>query len=51
MFQRGLDQVLTAVKQCWSSCFSERVMSHRLECNMSTAGVKMAVIIQVYTCI
>jgi len=39
--------VIDAVKKCWCSCFSERVMRHRLDNNMSTTGLKMAVIIQV----
>ena len=47
LFQRGLDQVFAAIKRCWCSCFSERVMSHRLECEMSTTGLAMAVVVQV----
>ena len=38
---------MEAVKKCWCSCFSERVMSHRLECGMPTTGVRMAVVVQV----
>lgn len=49
LFQRGSDQVLTSIKKCWCSCFSERVMSHRLELGMNTTGLKMAVIVQVHT--
>lgn len=47
LYQRGFDQISNAIKSCWSSCYSERVMSHRLECGMNTTGVKMAVIVQV----
>lgn len=39
--------MLKAIKKCWCSCFSERVMSHRLECGMPTSGLKMAVVVQV----
>ena len=48
LYQRGFDQISNAIKSCWSSCYSERVMSHRLECGMNTSGVKMAVIVQVH---
>ena len=39
--------VQDAVKRCWCSCFSERVMSHRLECGMPITGLKMAIVVQV----
>ncbi len=39
--------ILKALKKCWSSCFSERVMRHRLDNGMPTTGLRMAVIIQV----
>ena len=38
---------MEALKKCWCSCFSERVMRHRLDNGMPTTGLKMAVIIQV----
>ena len=47
LFQRGETVVLEAIKKCWCSCFSERVMSHRLEVGVSTMGLKMAVVVQV----
>ncbi|XP_062522219.1 prodigiosin synthesizing transferase PigC-like isoform X2 [Corticium candelabrum] len=47
LFRRGGDQVLEAVRRCWASCFSERVMKHRQDCGMLVAGVKMAVVVQV----
>ncbi len=42
--------ILEALKKCWASCFSERVMRHRLDNGMPTTGLKMAVIIQVRSC-
>ena len=47
LYQRGEETVVGSVKKCWCSCFSERVMSHRLECGMPTNRVKMAVVVQV----
>ena len=47
LYQRGREEVLRSVKQCWISCFSERVMSHRLEVGMPLSGLKMAVVVQV----
>ena len=48
LFQQGTEMVLDAIKKCWSSCFSERVMSHRLECGMAVTGLRMAVVVQVW---
>ncbi len=42
--------ILEALKKCWASCFSERVMRHRLDNGMPTTGLRMAVIIQVRSC-
>ena len=47
LYQRGREAVLRSVKECWSSCFSERVMSHRLEVGMPLTGLKMGVVVQV----
>lgn len=47
LYQRGVADVMNSVKKCWSSCFSERVLSHRLEIGMPLTGLKMAVVIQV----
>ena len=47
LYQKGREAVLRSVRQCWASCFSERVMSHRLEVGMSLSGLKMAVVVQV----
>lgn len=47
LFRRGRVEVLEAVRRCWASCFSERVMKHRQDCGMSLSGVKMAVVVQV----
>ncbi|XP_065174718.1 rifampicin phosphotransferase-like [Sycon ciliatum] len=46
LYQRGLEQVIAAIKQCWSSCFAERVMQHRRDCQMPVTGSGMAVIVQ-----
>ena len=47
LYQRGLEQVIVAVRQCWASCFAERVMQHRRDCHMPVTGSGMAVIVQV----
>ena len=47
LFQKGKEQVLQSLRKCWASCFSFRVMSHRMDSGMPLTGVKMAVIIQV----
>jgi pyruvate,water dikinase len=47
LFQKGESKVVESIKKCWCSCFSERVMSHRLDCGLPTTGLKMAVVIQV----
>ena len=47
LFQKGEAKVIESIKKCWCSCFSERVMSHRLDCGLPTTGLKMAVVIQV----
>lgn len=48
LYQRGVTAVLRSVKKCWCSCFSERVMRHRLDVTMPLIGLKMAVVVQVY---
>ena len=50
LFQKGESKVVESIKRCWCSCFSERVMSHRLDCGLPTTGLKMAVVIQVHVC-
>ena len=47
LFQKGESKVTESIKKCWCSYFSERVMSHRLDCGLPTTGLKMAVVIQV----
>ena len=47
LFRRGCREVLEAVRGCWASCFSERVMKHRQDCGLEMSGVKMAVVVQV----
>eukprot|EP00118_Oscarella_pearsei_P005272 m.24046 g.24046 ORF g.24046 m.24046 type:complete len:980 (+) comp28565_c0_seq3:186-3125(+) len=47
LYQKGRDQIFTALRDCWASCFSARVMQHRRDCGMTVSGVKMAVVIQI----
>ena len=40
--------VMEAVRKCWASCYSQRVMLHRMECGLDPCrGSRMAVVIQV----
>ena len=41
---------MDSIKRCWCSCFSERVMSHRLEVGAAITDLRMAVIVQVSSC-
>ena len=47
LFQRGEKMITEAIKRCWCSCFSERVMRHRIEIGLPITELKMAVIVQV----
>ena len=47
LFQKGESSILEAIKKCWASSFSMRVMQHRLDCGLSTSNIAMAVVIQV----
>jgi pyruvate,water dikinase len=47
LFRRGCREVLEAVRGCWASCFSQRVMKHRQDCGLGMSEVKMAVVVQV----
>ena len=53
LFQRGVEQVLHAIRQCWASCYSERVLSHRAELGIPLVGLAIAVVVQVhvYSCV
>lgn len=43
---RGADAVVTAVKRCWLSLFSERAISYRMRKGIARDGAQMAVIVQ-----
>ena len=47
LFQKGEPVILEAIKKCWASSYSLRVMQHRLDCGLSTNNITMAVVIQV----
>ena len=47
LFQKGEPTILEAIKKCWASSFSMRVMQHRLDCNLPISNIAMAVVIQV----
>lgn len=42
----GVDAVVTAVKQCWVSLFSERAILYRIRKGVASERVQMAVIVQ-----
>lgn len=44
--QTNLEQVLTSLKLCWASAFTERSRSYRFERNISTEKFSMGVVIQ-----
>eukprot|EP01137_Pigoraptor_chileana_P023651 Opistho-2@90297 len=46
LFQKGPEQVIESLRLCWISCYSERVMQHRIDCGLPTSGSKMAVVVQ-----
>ena len=47
LFQKGEPVILEAIKKCWASSYSLRVMQHRLDCGLSTNNITMAVVVQV----
>ncbi|NRA47310.1 MAG: hypothetical protein HRU09_20360 [Oligoflexales bacterium] len=46
LYQKGLDQIIYSIKQCWSSGFSERSLSYRRERSISLKGIRVGVLIQ-----
>jgi len=46
LYQVGLDAVVDAVKRCWASAWTARVVSYRLLRGLSSDGVRMGVIVQ-----
>lgn len=46
LYQVGLDAVVEAVKRCWASAWTARVVSYRLLRGLSNDGVRMGVIVQ-----
>jgi phosphohistidine swiveling domain-containing protein len=47
LYQKGPDAVLRAVKRCWASAFSERVLAYRKRRGLSPDRIRMGVVIQV----
>lgn len=46
LFQKGQSEIEESIKRCWASGFSNRAMTYRHEKNLSTKGIKVAVVIQ-----
>jgi pyruvate,water dikinase len=46
LFQRGIAQVTSALKSCWASAYSARVLSYRKRNNLPLAPIEMGVVIQ-----
>ena len=46
LFQKGQESIEESIKKCWASGFSNRAMTYRHEKNLSTNGIKVAVVIQ-----
>lgn len=46
LHQVGIDAVVEAVKRCWASAWSARVVSYRAQRGLSSRGVRMGVIVQ-----
>ncbi|MBF0409756.1 MAG: hypothetical protein HQM10_20615 [Candidatus Riflebacteria bacterium] len=46
LFQRGRQQILEAIKKCWSSMYSDRAVSYRRMQNLPQTGISMAVVVQ-----
>lgn len=42
----GIDDILSAVKDCYLSCFSERIMEYRANNGLITPAISVAVIVQ-----
>ena len=46
LYQKGIEQITTAVKRCWASAYSERCISYRQEHELPLDNIAIAVIIQ-----
>jgi pyruvate,water dikinase len=46
LFQRGADMVLSALKLCWASAFSERVFASRVRAGLVPEASRMGVVVQ-----
>ncbi|MBF0544720.1 MAG: hypothetical protein HQM08_09820 [Candidatus Riflebacteria bacterium] len=46
LFQRGREEIMSAIKKCWSSIYSDRAVSYRHMRKLPQAGISMAVVIQ-----
>src|SRR5579863_4799567 len=46
LFQKGLDEIFESIKQCRSSCFSERAMQYRKQQGLSLDDIQTGVVIQ-----
>lgn len=46
LLRKGLDQIVEAIKLCWASAFSERVIAYRLQKNLPVHAIRMGIIVQ-----
>ena len=46
LFQKGIDQVIEAVKRCFASAFSDRAIAYRIQKQLPTEDIRGAVIVQ-----
>ena len=46
LFQKGLDAVLTSIKRCWASGYSERALSYRNHCGLALQNIGVGVVVQ-----
>ncbi|MFK7823302.1 MAG: PEP/pyruvate-binding domain-containing protein [Oligoflexales bacterium] len=46
LYQKGIEQLISSLKLCWASGFSERSLSYRKERSISLDGIRVGVLIQ-----
>ncbi len=46
LFQKGGDMVIHSLRECWASCFADRVLKNRTDWGLDPAGSKMGVLVQ-----
>ena len=46
LFQKGIDAVLTSLKRCWASGYSERALAYRNHCGLPLTNIGVGVVIQ-----